>query len=955
MRKLIAFFGIVLLFIIVGSCSKQTLISKPYHNITGKYNAYYNANLRLVDSYEMLAKLHRDNYNKPLHMYPYAAVEDASAVKQPLDEAITKCARNIKLHTIGNWTDDSYQLMGEAEFLQKQYERAANTFKFIVDKYHPENVEKELDALRKNKKKKNTTSKKKKTAKKKNTKKKSTKKKTNKNTKDNKDGNNKNPDPNGDPDAEEEEKPINYGLKHRPVRYRSMLWLAKTYIELKQYDEAGYYLRQLENDMQVPYKLRPQVQAVIAYNWVQQKEYVKAIEPLEKAIKDTKQKGIKNRYVYLLAQIYQMQGNNELAMENYKKTLSLKPSYEMEFNAKLNMAKSAAGVTGKKTVDPEIALKRMLRDSKNEEYKDQIYFALAEIKLKSGNTDEGILALQQSLNYSATNAQRTEGCLLLAQLFYKKDDFVQSYAYYDSTLLAMDKKDERYTTTDMYKRSLQGVAMNMAIVLDKDSMRIVGAMDKNKQDAWAVKNMEAEANAAKKAASKTVSDNGVAGKDFGAKKGSSISTQDENGLSIKGGSGTNAATGTITVNADAIQKSKFALYNPTLQKKGEKDFQKRWNERPWVDNWRRADRSDEGPDTDGVTAVTVAPKTKSEIDAYLRKRGVPANEEEKKALEDKLGEAMFRAAEHYREDLGRTDKAMELVQRLVSTYPQNAYAVEALFLAYNIYSEENNASKVSYYKNEILTKHPDSKIAKLLSDPNFANSEAIKYQKINKYYDDTYAMIRNGKAEQALDKLHAVPTEFGQNYEMKARFALLEAMCIGGMKGEQDYVKALKVIVTSFPNTNEEKQAKAMIAVLDGQGNVSSGIKNTNTDVKNDGELYKLDMKNKHLVMVVFEDKDAAVNQHRVPITEFNNKYYLSSRLATSSILVDGNVPSLTIRAFANGELAMQYVVDARSNAEFMPGVQGYQVYAISQANYNVALSSQKFKDYIEFFNNNYK
>jgi hypothetical protein len=306
--------------------------------------------------------------------------------------------------------------------------------------------------------------------------------------------------------------------------------------------------------------------------------------------------------------------------------------------------------------------------------------------------------------------------------------------------------------------------------------------------------------------------------------------------------------------------------------------------------------------------------------------------------------------------LGRDDRALELIQKLVTTYPDNTYAVEALFLAYNIYSEDNNTAKVNYYKNEILTKFPDSNIAKVLSDPDFANSEKIKYEKINKYYDDTYAMIKEGQASQALDRVRAVPTEFGINYEMKARFAILEAMCIGGMKGEQDYIKALRVIITSFPKTEEEKQAKAMIAILSGaaaKGN-KAGINNT---VKNEGEKtpYQLNMATKHLVLVVFENKKAKVNQYRAPITEFNNKFYLSERLSTSSILVDGGIPSLTIRAFRNGDLAMKYVVDARSNPEFMQGAEGYTVYAISQTNYNLALSTQKFYEYVEFFDKHYR
>jgi hypothetical protein len=146
--------SLVTTLLLLLGCSKQTLVTKPYHNLTGRYNAYFNANVAYTESIDLLNKQYADNYNKPLKLYPYAAIADASAVNQKLDEAITKCARNIKLHFIGNWTDDSYFLMGQAEYLKKEYERCANTFKFIVDKYHPENVAKELAKLKAKKKKK---------------------------------------------------------------------------------------------------------------------------------------------------------------------------------------------------------------------------------------------------------------------------------------------------------------------------------------------------------------------------------------------------------------------------------------------------------------------------------------------------------------------------------------------------------------------------------------------------------------------------------------------------------------------------------------------------------------------------------------------------------------------------------------------------------------------------------
>ncbi|MGH1335529.1 MAG: tetratricopeptide repeat protein [Aureispira sp.] len=942
MKNLCLFLGSIsaLLILLVG-CAKQTKATKPYHDLTGRYNAFYNATLRLEESFDMLEKQHQDNYNKLLHLYPYAAVENVGSVKQPLDEAITKSARNIKLHEIGDWTDNSYLLMGKAEFLQKEYERAANTFKYIFDKYHPENVEENAKGTKKPtvKKKKKKRKRRKRVRRKRVRRKKkkpSTKKKASAKKKD-------------ATEEEELEEPIKYGLKHRPVRHEATLWLAKTYIELKQFDEAGYYLRMLENDLTVPYSLRPKVQAVIAYSWIQQKEYAKAVEPLELAIADTKgQKEIKNRYVYLLAQLKQQQGDNQAAMENYRKVLRLRPSYEMEFNARLNMAKSATHANGKQGVDPQIALQRLLRDSKNEEYKDQIYFAIAELQLSKGNKEEGILALQQSLYTSTNPAQRAESALMLAELFYERDAFVQAYAYYDTTAQSMTKSDERYVATDRRKRQLEGLAEDLSKKIDRDSMLIVGSWPRGKQERWAVAGLEEEE---KVGANATVSLNNRGDME-----------QRPMGAAVEGNPRNRPnrqppkPVGDVKVMDAAVQRSKFALYNANIKKKGEREFTKRWESRSWVDNWRRSNKEEEQT-ADEEAIAAAAPKTQAEIDAYLKRKGVPNSDQEKTALKGKLGESLFFAAQHYREDLKRSDKALELVNELVANHPKSPYTVEALFLAYNIYSEQNNAAKAKEYKTQILNKYPESNIAKVLSDPNFANAEKEKYERINSYYDATYQMMRQGQSKQALERVRAVPAKFGKDYEMKARFAILEAMCIGGVKGEQDYIRALRTIVTSYPDTDEEKQARKMIAFLKGDKSNGRAGRNSNTNTAPETEkgLYRPTPNSKHLVLIVFNDVKTRTNQYRVPITEFNNKFYLNKRLSTSSILVDGKVPSLTVRgAFNNAEEAMAYVLDVTTSKEFLPGIKGYKVYAISKENYAAAMTKQKFRLYDAFFQENY-
>lgn len=944
MKRIYYFFGSIALLLLIAGCAKQTLATKPYHNLTGRYNAYYNANMILAESFEMLNTQHQDNYNLLLPMYPYAAVEDATPVKQSLDEAITKSARNVKLHTIGNWTDDSYLLLGKAEFLQQERERAANTFKYIVDKYRPEQQEKDAQAAKgkgkKVKKKRKKRKRRKRVRRKRKRRRKAPKKKPNKTAAKLETINDT---------GEKEEKPIKYGIKHRPIRHEAMLWLTKTYIELELYDEAGYYLRQLENDGTTPYRLRPEVQAVTADLWIHQKEYATAITHLEVAVKETKQKDWKTRYAYILAQLYQLEGNNARAMEYFQKVLRLKPNYEMEFNARLNMAKNAAKNPAQHRIDPLIALRKLLRDRKNQDYQDQIHFAIAEIQLDRGDREKGILSLQRSLQTSNNPNQRTEGALLLAQLYYEQDDFVEAYAYYDTTTMNMDKKDDRYTTTTALKRRLEGVATQLAAKIQYDSMLVVGSWKRPRQERWAINGMEQEERAAQTGGATEGPVN------FRNLKTGVLGSLEEEPDGRRAPAPTRAAGGEVRLMDAELQKSKFALYNPNLRKKGEREFARRWDNRSWVDDWRRSKKEEE-QNIDSNEDMVAAPKTQAEIDAYLKKKGVPSSDQERAQQKKQLATALFLAAQHYREDLGRNDKALELIHELLTKHPQSPYAVEALFLAYNTYREQNNESKANYYKTQIINNYPTSNIAKVLQDPDFANAERKRYEQINSYYDAAYEMLQKGQPQQALDRVRQVADKFGQNYEMKARFAVLEAMCIGGVKGEKDYIKALGVVATSYPDTKEEKQARAMIALLKGNQQTGSKERGNRNSVANAKAAFKFNPNSRHLIILVFDDPKIKTNPLRVQVTNFNNKFYIDKRLSVSSILIDGKRPSISIRgAFASAEEAMKYVRSAAGSPDFLGPETGYKIYAISRENYALALTKQNFAQYDAFYLENYE
>ena len=109
-----------------------------YHNMTAKYNGYFNANEILKESFVALEESNDDNYSEILNLYPYQP-SNPQAVSAELDRAIEKVSTVATLHRPSHWVDDCYLLLGKAQFLKQDYESAEETFRFFQEEFDPYN------------------------------------------------------------------------------------------------------------------------------------------------------------------------------------------------------------------------------------------------------------------------------------------------------------------------------------------------------------------------------------------------------------------------------------------------------------------------------------------------------------------------------------------------------------------------------------------------------------------------------------------------------------------------------------------------------------------------------------------------------------------------------------------------------------------------------------------------
>lgn len=868
-------------------------LKKEWHNLNARFNGYFNANELLKQSMATLQQQHTDNYAKVLPLYREVAYDDVQAVSANLDEAIKKCATVVSLHPSAKWVDDAYFLTGKAEYLKHEFTNSSGSFEWIYYNYDPAKLAKMKSKKKAAKAAKPTKS---------------------------KSGGSKSKSKK--PEITDYERK-RYTFKHRPVWREAMVWQVRSYIETQRYDDAMVLIKKLEEHPEfMKRKQRHEIHAAHAYYHLHQKEYAKAAPELEKAVEACKSKRVKNRYAYILAQIYQANGEADKAIAYYGKVLKLRPEYDMEFNSGLALAKMD-WVSGKSTGANTIArLERMTRDAKNEEYRDQIYYTMADISLKEKNRADAIGYLQKSLQLNTNNqVQKAESYLTLAELYFEDQDYVKSKKYYDSTLTVLASTDDRYATVERYSKSLTEVAAQIETITLQDSLLAIAKMtDKEKRSL--------------------------------AKK---IKAEQEKLLASTGTPITDAVP--VPKPSGGSQKSTWWAYSDSDVKKGKKEFEKVWGNRPLEDNWRRVNKKSSGGGVavgsqpeDGAAEVLISDNELSTIF-----KDVPNSPEAVKMSEDILVEAYFKLGNLYRDRLSNLPKSQQTFETLLRRFPDNKYNLESLYSLYLI-TNDTDRSKASYYKNQILERYPKSSFAEALRNPNYVAETQKAQNKLLDYYNETHALFQMGKYAEANQRINAVDSLFASENTLKSKFALLNAMCLGGISGKDAYIAALLEIVKRYPKSPEEEKAKEIIAILGAPANgteVKNGTTTTTPTTTTEQGNYKPSKDGQHYIIIVFSDPNADMNSTKNAITDYNSEHNSLDNLKTTTLMLDPKTPMLVIRSFGELAKAQKYYKDTNKQKQKFLGAlnaPSAQIYYISQENYKTLLKSKDLSGYNTFF-----
>jgi len=144
-----SFLIIAIGLMLLAGCStkKKNFMSRGFHNLTAKYNVYWNGKESMKEGVRALEKGHADNYEELLDVFPVGTAETAKSVYTQMDRSIEKASIAINKHSMlfkgkeyVTTIDDAYMLIGKAHFYKRDYVQALEMFTYVVKQYKKEKI-----------------------------------------------------------------------------------------------------------------------------------------------------------------------------------------------------------------------------------------------------------------------------------------------------------------------------------------------------------------------------------------------------------------------------------------------------------------------------------------------------------------------------------------------------------------------------------------------------------------------------------------------------------------------------------------------------------------------------------------------------------------------------------------------------------------------------------------------
>lgn len=721
MLKAYKIYGLLLLTIVVLGCStqKNTPATRSYHQTKVKYNIMYNGNNAYREGLEAINTANQDDYTQVINLYPVSNPSAAQAATGQMDITIEKCRKCIKLHSIKakpvpdpkKRNDPAYKLWLESEEFNNQMGKA--WLRLGEAEFHKGDFIGSVGTF-------------------------------------------------------------TYILNH----YKNdpdmiaccQLWIARAYSEMGWLYEAEDMIKKVNVDA-LNKNHASLYAAFMADFLLKTKQYHAAIPYVKIALPEEDRKLYRPRFAYVLAQLYEQEGNNTAAKATYKKVIKMTPPVEMDINAHIRMAQ-LEGLSGAKT------LVRMTKLEKNKDRLDVLYGALGQIFLAAKDTTKALEYFDLGIEKSTLGGYNKAAVLLTAgDLYFDRRNYIKAQPCYNEAATIFTITDAPYTHVSKRAEVLDELIKEYTTYQLQDSLQRLSKLTEEEQmkvcEQLVAQLIDEEKKAEEAAA-------------LAAREAQLSGVQSVNTQNMLGGGG---------------GPGEWYFYNASLLRSGKQTFAKQWNNRKLEDNWRRASKSgsmfmDFSDDSSLAANDTIATDSTRTDSTTLAKtpasndphnplyyyQQIPRTQEQLQESDTLLANALAAMVDIYQVQLEDEALALETREELFRRYPNYTLATRP------------------------VTHYSEAEVAQWLAQQRAADS----------LYELTYEAFQKGSFKQVKAYTKQAQATYPES-KLIPRFLFLNAVAVARQDGQEPFKAALEEMIERYPESELSARGKDMLAML-GQG-----------------------------------------------------------------------------------------------------------------------------------------
>lgn len=898
-RYLLHTIGLLLLLPLYQGCSteKNTFASRTYHKVTSQYNIYFNANESFESGVERIESSIEDDFTRLLPIYKESDPSAANLVKSDMDNTVIRASKLIEIHSITSKPKRRrnrtrrYQEFASQEEFNPWVEKSY----LIIGKayFFQHNFMAAIDNLSYIQRKY----------------------------------------PDGD------------------ARHEAQIWLLRSYSELERFAEASEVIQSVQNDRDFPRKLERDLAVATADFYMKQKEYAEAIKFLDIALGKTFWRKQKARLQYIEAQLYEELEQPMKAAEAYQKVTRMNADYRMAFNARINAAGVFSGEGDAEKTKKE--LRKMLRDKKNVEFRDQIYYALGNIFFREGNRDVAIENYRNSVASSYNNQfQRAQSAITVADIYFDLQNYRDAQAYYDSAMIIIDDTYPNYPKLSAQYRSLTNLIENVLTVEREDSLQRIARMPDAERESLIARLMREEQERQRNM--------------------ESLALQGQRDQGYYRSNRYRMGMGT------GQQGAGWYFYNPQTVAYGQVTFQQRWGQRRLEDNWRRSNKStvsmDEMDEMAGaIDSSQIVIRVEDPLQKEFYTQDLPLTDSLMAISHDKIRDALYNAGKIYKSEFSNYQRSAESFEELIRRYPNNIYELSAFFDLYNLYELMGDNQKMDYYRNLIVSKFPESKYAQYLINPNFFVEMQARTDSLNRMYEETFRNYRAGNYRNVITLAGSMKAMQPDSF-IVPKIEFMETVAQGTQTDIHQFENLLKKYIETWPKAEPTPLATEILTLIqdstlaDYQKLVDMGY--INEEIQNEEILLANRMENDefggkfsydedllHYFVIAYQNTAGVdLNRLKFDIANYNIDHYTKIDFDIETEPLNERTNLLIVRALGNKDDGVIYHRSIIRRAPVFRTLSGvdYVNFAISSTNYRQILSERSIADYLKFFVKNY-